>query len=168
MVKVDVLQDKARQLGVTSQDIAGALNGVVGGTSITQVRDSIYLVDVVEPGQLRRARLHRDAAEPAAAGQERSVRAAGRRRDLPLRARATGDLAPQPRADRSPIRGSIVDETQPATIVQQLEPKVQAFVQALPAGYRVAVAGPVEESSQVARADRGGGAAHAVRSWRPS
>ena len=47
VVKVDVLQDKARQLGVTSQDIAGALNGVVGGTSITQVRDAIYLVDVV-------------------------------------------------------------------------------------------------------------------------
>ena len=55
VVKVDVLQDKARQLGVTSQDIAGALNSVVGGTSITQVRDAIYLVDVVEPGARRRA-----------------------------------------------------------------------------------------------------------------
>ena len=42
-----MLQDKARQLGVTSEDIAGALNGIVGGITITQVRDSIYLVDVV-------------------------------------------------------------------------------------------------------------------------
>ena len=46
VVKVDVLQDKARQLGVTSQDIATTLNGVVDGTPITQVRDGIYLVNV--------------------------------------------------------------------------------------------------------------------------
>ncbi len=47
MVKVDVLQDKARQLGMTSQDIANALNSIVGGTAITQIRDDIYLVDVI-------------------------------------------------------------------------------------------------------------------------
>ena len=47
VVKVEVLQDKARQLGVTSEDISGALNGIVGGVNITQVRDSIYLVDVL-------------------------------------------------------------------------------------------------------------------------
>ena len=47
VVKVDVLQDKARQLGVSSEDIATTLNGVLAGTSITQVRDSIYLVNVM-------------------------------------------------------------------------------------------------------------------------
>ncbi|MGA7657298.1 MAG: efflux RND transporter permease subunit, partial [Methylocella sp.] len=47
VVKVDVLQDKARQLGVSSEDIATTLNGVLDGTSITQVKDSIYLVNVV-------------------------------------------------------------------------------------------------------------------------
>ena len=46
VVKVDVLQDKARQLGVSSEDIATTLNGVLAGSSITQVRDSIYLVNV--------------------------------------------------------------------------------------------------------------------------
>ena len=44
---VDVLQDKARQLGVTSEDIATTLNGVVDGASVTQVRDDIYLVKVL-------------------------------------------------------------------------------------------------------------------------
>ena len=47
VVKIDVLQDKARQLGVSSQDIAMALNTVVQGDAVTQVRDDIYLVDVV-------------------------------------------------------------------------------------------------------------------------
>ena len=44
VVKVDVLQDKARQLGITSEDIALTLNSVLDGTTITQLRDSIYLV----------------------------------------------------------------------------------------------------------------------------
>src|SRR6202162_4601870 len=47
VVEVDVLQDKARQLGVSSEDIATTLNSVLDGTSITQVRDSIYLINVV-------------------------------------------------------------------------------------------------------------------------
>ena len=47
VVKIDVLQDKARQLGVSSQDIAMALNTVVQGDAVTQVRDDIYLIDVV-------------------------------------------------------------------------------------------------------------------------
>ena len=47
VVKVDVLQDKARQLGVTSEDIATTLNSVLEGASITQVRDGIYLVNVM-------------------------------------------------------------------------------------------------------------------------
>jgi multidrug efflux pump len=48
VVRVDVLQDKARQLGVSSEDISATLNSVLNGTSITQVRDSIYLVNVVD------------------------------------------------------------------------------------------------------------------------
>ena len=147
VVKVDVLQDKARQLGVTSQDIAGALNGIVGGTSITQVRDAIYLVDVVD-----RAR----AAERQSIETLQNLQLPGRNgQSVPLAAIATFHYElEQPviwRRNRLPtitVRGSIVDATQPATIVQQLEPKVQEFVQALPAGYGVAVGGPVEESAK--------------------
>ena len=42
VVKLEVLQDKARQLGVTSEAIAQTMNSVVGGAHITQVRDDIY------------------------------------------------------------------------------------------------------------------------------
>jgi multidrug efflux pump subunit AcrB len=51
VVKVDVNQDKARQLGLSSSDIAASLNGVLAGTNVTQVRDDIYLVDVVARAQ---------------------------------------------------------------------------------------------------------------------
>lgn len=52
VVKVDVLQDKARQLGVSSEDIANAMNSIVEGSTVTQVRDDIYLVNVVARAQL--------------------------------------------------------------------------------------------------------------------
>lgn len=52
VVKVDVLHDKARQLGVSSEDIANAMNSIVEGSTVTQVRDDIYLVNVVARAQL--------------------------------------------------------------------------------------------------------------------
>ena len=47
VLRIDVDQNRARQLGVSSQDIATMLNNVVGGSAITQMYDSIYLVNVV-------------------------------------------------------------------------------------------------------------------------
>ena len=47
VIKIDVLQDKARQLGVSSVDIASALDNVVSGGTVTQLRDDIYLIDVI-------------------------------------------------------------------------------------------------------------------------
>src|ERR1700754_992992 len=46
-VRIRVDQDEARRLGLSSQALAGVLNTVISGTAITQVRDDIYLVDVV-------------------------------------------------------------------------------------------------------------------------
>ena len=82
VVKVDVLQDKARQLGVTSEDIAATLNGVVGGTPITQVRDSIYLVDVVARAQAGRARSRSTRCRTCSCRARRPVGAARGRRHL--------------------------------------------------------------------------------------
>ena len=161
VVKVDVLQDKARQLGVTSQDIAGALNSVVGGTSITQVRDAIYLVDVV--GRAR-------AAERQSIETLQNLQLPGKNgQSVPLAAVATFHYElEQPviwRRSRLPtitIRGSIVDATQPATIVQQLEPKVQEFVRDAPGRLRGGGGWPRGGERQVPGADHGGGPAHAV------
>jgi multidrug efflux pump len=46
------------------------------------------------------------------------------------------------------LKAGIIGETLPATVVQQLAPRVQEFRQALPAGYAIEVAGPVEESAK--------------------
>jgi len=147
VVKVDVLQDKARQLGVTSQDIASALNGVVGGTTVTQVRDDIYLIDV-----LARAK----ASERESIETLRDLQLPGTNgNSVPLAAVATFRYEmEQPvvwRRSRMPtliVKAGIRDATQPATIVTQLEQDVNAYSAKLPVGYKVVVGGSVEESAK--------------------
>ena len=147
VVKVDVLQDKARQLGVTSEDIAATLNSVVGGLTVTQVRDAIYLVNVV--GRAREE--ERGSIETL-----QNLQLSGRSgQSVPLAAIASFHYElEQPvvwRRSRVPtitVKAGIRDATQPATVVQQLKPQVDAFIQKLPAGYAVTPAGPVEESAK--------------------
>ncbi|AWB22223.1 AcrB/AcrD/AcrF family protein [Methylobacterium currus] len=147
VLRVEILQDKARQLGVTSQDIAGILNGVVGGTTITQVRDAIYLVDVIGRAQgpeRRSVDTLQSLQVPTAGGAT-----------VPLLAFAKihYDLE-QPivwRRDRMPtitVRTAITDATQPATIVTALAPAMAQFRSELPDGYDLATGGAVEESAK--------------------
>ena len=123
VVKVDVLQDKARQLGVSSEDIATTLNGVLAGSSITQVRDSIYLVNVTGRAT---------APERASIDTLRDLQLTGLGgQSVPLGAVATLRYEiEQPtiwRRSRLPtitLKASILDTVQPKTIVDQLAPKV--------------------------------------------
>ncbi|MCF3642479.1 efflux RND transporter permease subunit [Rhizobium sp. TRM95111] len=146
VVKIDVLQDKARQLGVSSEDIATVLNSIVEGSSATQVRDDIYLIDVIG----RAAAAERSSIEtlqdlqlPASDGKS-----------VPLSAVANFRYElEQPtiwRRDRIPtitIKAAVVGLTQPATIVEQLRPRMEAFQQALPPGYKLEIGGSVESSA---------------------
>ncbi len=147
VVKIDVLQDKARQLGVSSQDIATALNTVVQGSALTQVRDDIYLVDVIG----RAAEKERGSIDTLLDLQLQSSSGQA----VPLSSVATFHYElEQPtiwRRDRVPtitIKAGIGDATQPATVVKALSDKVAAFEKTLPAGYSVQVGGAVEESAK--------------------
>ena len=58
VVRVDVDQDKARQLGISSSPIDEALNATVSGTAFTQVRDGDLPDRRGGPGHQRGAQLH--------------------------------------------------------------------------------------------------------------
>ena len=147
VLRVEILQDKARQLGVTSQDIAGILNGIVGGQAITQVRDSIYLVNVV--GRAR-------TVERTSLDTLQSLQVAlSNGSVVPILAFAKIDYdLEQPivwRRDRVPtltVRATINDATQPPTVVAALQPAIDAYMKALPEGYTLAVGGAVEEAGK--------------------
>jgi multidrug efflux pump len=147
VVKVDVLQDKARQLGVSSEDIATTLNIVLNGTSVTQVRDSIYLINVVDRAT---------APERASIETLRDLQLIGLGgQSVPLGAVATLRYEiEQPtiwRRSRLPtitLQASIRDDVQANTVAEQLAPRVADFAKRLPSGYSVAVGGSVEESAK--------------------
>ncbi|NVD41992.1 efflux RND transporter permease subunit [Ensifer sp. HO-A22] len=147
VVKVDVLQDKARQLGVSSQDIAMALNTVVQGSAATQVRDDIYLVDVVG----RASEMERRSIDTLLDLQLQSSSG----HSVPLSSVATfryeleqPTIWRRDRVSTITIKAGIADATQPATIAKALADKVAAFEKTLPVGYTVQIGGAVEESAK--------------------
>jgi multidrug efflux pump subunit AcrB len=147
VVKVDVLQDKAAQLGITSETIATALNGIVGGSAATQIRDSIYLVDVI--GRARDG--ERSSVETLQNLQIQT--SAGKAVPLAAVANIRYELE-QPavwRRGRLPtitVKAAIGTAAQPATVVEQLAPGIAEITRSLPAGYRIKAGGSVEESAK--------------------
>lgn len=147
VIRVDVMQDKARKLGISSKDIATTLNGIVGGITITQVRDSIYLINVIARAQKQ----ERDSIDTLQSLQI----ATGNGTSVPLAAIANFRYElEQPviyRRSRIPtitVAAGIIDKTMPDTIVKDLEPAIKTFADKLPAGYDVQTAGTVEESGK--------------------
>ena len=147
VLKINVDQDRARQLGVSSQDIATMLNNVVGGSTITQMYDSIYLINVVARA---------DRAERVAMETFQNLQLAGRN-GQPIPLFAFADIKyelEQPivwRRDRQPtitLQASVLGGLQPATVIDELKPAVEKFTAALPANYSIAVGGTVEESGK--------------------
>ncbi|KAB2767482.1 efflux RND transporter permease subunit [Brucella anthropi] len=147
VIRVDVMQDKARKLGISSKDIATTLNGVVGGITITQVRDSIYLIDVI----VRAQKHERDSIDTLQSLQI----ATGNGTSVPLAAIANFRYElEQPvvyRRSRIPtitVAAGIIDKTMPDTIVKDLAPAIKTFADQLPSGYQIQIAGTVEESGK--------------------
>lgn len=147
VLKLIIDQDRARQLGVSSQDVATMLNNVVGGAVVTQMYDSIYLINVVARA---------DQAERVAIETFQGLQIAGRSgQPVPLPSIANVEYAlEQPivwRRDRQPtitLQASVVGSLQPATVVEQLAPAVAKFASELPPNYTIAVGGSVEESGK--------------------
>ena len=146
-LRLRVDQDEARRLGLSSAAVAAIVNTVVSGTVVTQVRDSIYLVDVVVRAQ---------DAERVSLDTLRSMQVAlPSGRSVPVSQFVSfsyGLDAPLIwRRDRVPnltVAADVPPGTLPETVVTALQPSVEALRKALPAGYDITVGGTVEESAK--------------------
>ena len=145
-VRIRIDQDQARLLGLSSDSIAAVLNKVMTGVTVTQVRDSIYLVDVVmratDEQRLSLSTL-RNLQFPLANG-----------RTVPLGQFATLDFGQEfPliwRRDGVPtltIQADVTQGASPEAVVAALAPEVAKLDESLPKSYRIAVGGTVEESA---------------------
>jgi len=147
VLRIDIAQDKARQLGLSSEDVAELMNGIVSGTAVTQVDDDIYLINVVGRA------VDSERGTPETLQNLQIVSPNGT--SIPLLAFATVRYElEQPlvwRRDRLPtitVKAAVRDEIQPTDLVRLLKPTIDAFAATLPAGYKVATGGTVEESGK--------------------
>jgi multidrug efflux pump subunit AcrB len=146
-VLVTVDQEKARLLGVTSEQVARSLNDVLSGRTVTQLRDDIYLIEV-------RGR---------AVDQDRGDLGSVRDLELRLPNSSTAPLAQianfsygleEPvvwRRDRLPtitVEADVVPGIQAATVNQQLANAVGKIRASMPPGYRLEDGGAVEQSAK--------------------
>jgi multidrug efflux pump subunit AcrB len=145
-LRINIDQNEARLLGLSTSAIASTLNTVMSGSAVTQIRDDIYLIDlVVRADDEQRVSL-------ATLGNLQVSIPGGR--TVPLSQFASfeyGQAYPVIwRRDRVPtltVQADVTPGVLPETVVMALEPKIAEFEKTLPPSYRVVVGGTVEESA---------------------
>ncbi len=147
MVRIRIDQDQARLLGLSTAALAQVMNTVVTGTTVTQMRDHIYLIDVM----LRATDEQRLSLETLRTLQVPLPNG----RTVPLSQLATFEVGQEYpliwRRDRVPtltVQADVARGALPESVVAGLAENVEKLRKTLPPGYDIAVGGTVEESAK--------------------
>lgn len=147
IISIQIDQDRARQMGVSSVDLANFLNASITGSAIEQYREKRELIEI---------RLRGDQAERVEVASLSSLA-------VPTANGTTVPLAQIAKIDykfedgliwhrnRLPtitVRADIRTKLQPATVVGELAESMDKLRAELPSGYLIEVGGTVEESAR--------------------
>jgi multidrug efflux pump subunit AcrB len=146
-IRIDIDQDRARALGISSQELATFLDAMLTGVAVTQMREGDQLIDVV-------ARAVGD--ERAAIGSLADVNIHTRSgRYVPLAQLATisygledGLIARRNRLPTVSVRADIRDHMQAPAVTAQIDPQLDPLRAGLPPGFRIEAGGATEESAK--------------------
>ncbi len=147
VVYLNVDQDRARALGVSTANLSRFLQSALTGTSVSQYREDNELIEILLRGTVQeRTELTRlpSLAVPTENGQS-----------VALSQIATleygfeeGVIWHRNRLPNVTVRADIYDKVQPATLVQQILPTLEPIRAELPDGYLLDVGGTVEDSTR--------------------
>jgi len=147
VIKIEVDQDRARLLGITSEQLARQINSVLSGTTVTQIRDHTYLIDIVAraiPEERAKIETLRNLRLSTAGG-----------RTVPLVQIATLAYTLEPpliwRRQRLPtvtVQADVAPGVEAATVVKDLQTAITEFRSKLPPGYTVVIGGATEDSAK--------------------
>ncbi|TVR98699.1 MAG: efflux RND transporter permease subunit [Rhodospirillales bacterium] len=146
-LRVQIDQDEARRLGLSSAAVASMLNTTVSGVTVTQVRDSIYLIDVLvreAEGPTLSIETLRTLQLPLPDGRSvplNQIATFAHEQEYPLVWRRLREPALTVQADVAP--GVL-----PETVIDALAPAIADLEAALPFGYRIELGGIAEESAE--------------------
>ena len=146
-LRIVVDQDRVRQAGLSSEQLALTLNRVINGSAITQLRDSIYLVNVVA----RAESSERSSVEALRNLQITTPTGAS----VPLSELAQfqydldeGYVWRRGRLPTITVQAEPLPGLQPAFVHQQIAGAIEELSKSLPAGTLVETGGTVEKSAQ--------------------
>ena len=147
VVRLAIDQERARVLGVSSQDLANFLQSSLSGVPVTYYRERDQLIEISLRGpREERAQLSllQSLAVPTASGAS-----------VPLRQIANVDYGFEDgiiwRRNRLPtvtVRGDIYGDLTPTTVTAQILPGLVPLRAQLPPGYLLQVGGALEESAK--------------------
>ncbi len=147
VMRLDIDQNRARTLGVSSQSVAVAVRSLLSGNTVGQYREGDKLIDIVlrQPAQERR--MLADLAGAYVATASGSM--------IPLTQVARLQPAWEPgvlwregRKFAVTVQGDVVEGVQGPTVSKQVEPALRLLEKRMPPGYSIEVAGTVAESSK--------------------
>ncbi|WP_010113495.1 efflux RND transporter permease subunit [Acinetobacter sp. P8-3-8] len=147
IISLNIDQDRARQMGVTSEDLANFLNSSLTGVIINQYREKRELIDI---------RIRGDQAERVDVASLSSLAVpTSQGTTVPLAQIAQIDykfedglIWHRNRLPTITVRADIRTKLQPATVVNEMADKVAQLRTTLPSGYLIEVGGTVEESAK--------------------
>jgi len=155
VVHLDIDQNKARLIGVTSSGLSNMLNAVLSGYFVTEFRERDKLIEVLaraEGAERKSLEEVGDINIPTQSG-----------RSIPLSQVATVRYAQEDgviwRRNRVPtitVQGDVKGHIQAPVVSSEIEPKLDAVKAKLPPGYHIEMGGAIEESA------RGQGSVNAV------
>lgn len=147
VVYLNIDQERARALGVSSADLSSFLQSSLTGSSVSLFREDNELIEILLRGTVRERQaleLLPSLAVPTSSGKS-----------VALSQIATLEYGFEEgviwRRDRLPtvtILGDIYGGEQPATLLKQIMPTLEPIRAALPDGYLLEVGGTVEESAR--------------------
>ncbi|AHL74792.1 multidrug transporter AcrB [Stutzerimonas stutzeri] len=147
VVWLNVDQDRARALGVSTVELSNFLKRTFTGATAGQFREDNELIEILLRGTAREREtlsMLPSLAIPTASG-----------RSVPLSQVATleygfeeGVIWHRNRLPAVTVRADIYGDQQPASLVQQIQPTLSEIRDALPSGYLLEVGGTVEDSSR--------------------
>ncbi|EHU1829102.1 efflux RND transporter permease subunit [Acinetobacter baumannii] len=147
IISIQIDQDRARQMGVSSLDLANFLNASITGSAIEQYREKRELIEI---------RLRGDKAERVEVASLASLAVpTANGTTVPLAQIAKieykfedGLIWHRNRLPTITVRADIRTNLQPATVVGELAETMDKLRAELPSGYLIEVGGTVEESAR--------------------
>ena len=154
-VYLDIDQDRARALGVSTAHLSSFLQSSLTGSSVSQYREDNELIEILlrgtpeerrELGNLGSLALPTDNGQSVALSQVATLEYGFEE----------GIIWHRNRLPTVTVRADIYDKEQPVTLVKQILPTLQQVKDKLPDGYLLEVGGTVEDSERGQRSVNAG------------